>query len=153
VPVERHVMLRLTCEEAECPHVIAVRAQWLARHGPTPADAKVEALCPRPLMTEAAVVVGHQHFVARPGRFPCFTPCPHGAHPPLRIDKSGFDLFEDGTCLGGGVAEVGGVLQPRIPTVRAAEAFVLARHLETLAALGKAAESSRLKRGSIEGSD
>ena len=97
VPVERHVLLRLTCEEAECPQVIAVRAQWLACHGPTPADAKVEALCPRPLMTEVPVVVGRQHFVARPGRFPCFTPCPHGAHPPLRIDKSGFDLFEDGT--------------------------------------------------------
>jgi hypothetical protein len=41
------------------------------------------------------------------------------------------------------------VLQPRIPTVRAAEAFVLARHLETLVALATAAESSRLKRGSI----
>jgi hypothetical protein len=153
VPVERHVLLRLTCEEAECPQVIAVRAQWLACHGPTPADAKVEALCPRPLMTEVPVVVGRQHFVARPGRFPCFTPCPHGAHPPLRIDKSGFDLFEDGTCLGGGVAKVGRVLRPRIPTVRAAEAFVLARRLETLAALGKAAESSGLKRGSIEGAD
>ena len=107
VPVERHVLLRLTCEEAECPQVIAVRAQWLACHGPTPADAKVAASCPRPLMTEVPVVVGRQHFVARPGRFPCFTPCPLGAHPPLRIDKSGFDLFEDGTCLGGGVAKVG----------------------------------------------
>ena len=104
-------------------------------------------------MTEVPVVVGRQHFVARPGRFPCFTPCPHGAHPPLRIDKSGFDLFENGTCLGGGVAKVGGVLQPRIPTVRAAEAFVLARHLETLAALGKAADSSRLKPGPTEGTD
>ena len=45
------------------------------------------------------------------------------------------------------------MLQPRIPNVRAAEAFVLARRLEALAALRKAADSSRLKRGSIEGSD
>jgi hypothetical protein len=153
VPVERHVLLRLTCKEAECPQVIAVRAQWLACHGPTPVDTQVPRPCPRPLMKEVAVVVGHQHFVARPGRFPCFTPCPHGAHPPLRIDKSGFDLFEDGACLGGGVAKVGGVLQPRIPTVRAAEAFVLGRHLEALAALAKAADSSRLRRGSIGETD
>ena len=102
-------------------------------------------------MTEVAVAVGRQHFVARPARFPCFTPCPHGAHPPLRIDKSGFDLFEDGACLGGGVTKREGVLQPRIPTVHAAEAFVLARYLETLVALAKAADSSRLKRGSTGG--
>ena len=153
LPVERHILLRLTCAEAECPQAIAVRAQWLACHGPTPADEQVPGLCPRPLMTEVAIVVARQHFVARPGRFPCFTPCPHGAHPPLRIDKSGFDLFEDGACLGGGVAKVGGVLQPRIPTVRAAEAFVLARRLEALAALGKVADSSRLKRGSNGGTD
>jgi hypothetical protein len=104
-------------------------------------------------MTEVSVTLGSQHFVARPARFPCFTSCPHRAHPPLRIDKSGFDLFEDGTCLGGGIARQNGVLQPRIPNVRAAEAFVLARRLEALAALRKAADSSRLKRGSIEGSD
>jgi hypothetical protein len=151
VRVERHVLLRLTCREAECPHAIAVRAQWLADHGNRPADTRVQRLCPRSLMTEVAVTVARQQFVARPARFPCFTPCPHGAHPPLRIDKSGFDLFEDGACVGGGVIKREGVLQPRIPTVHAAEAFVLARHLEALMALGKAADSSRLKRGSTGG--
>lgn len=151
VRVERHVLLRLTCREAECPQAIAVREQWLADRGKGPADTGLQRLCPRPLMTEVAVGVGGQHFVARPARFPCFTPCPHGAHPPLRIDKSGFDLFEDGACLGGGVTRREGVLQPRIPTVRAAEAFVLARHLETLVALGMAADSSRLMRGSTGG--
>jgi hypothetical protein len=45
------------------------------------------------------------------------------------------------------------VLQPRIPDVRAAEAFVLARHLEALAALAKAADSSRLQRGPTGGTD
>jgi len=42
------------------------------------------------------------------------------------------------------------VLQPRIPTVGAAEAFVLARHLETLVTIGKAVESSRSERGSSD---
>jgi hypothetical protein len=142
--IERHVLLRLTCSEAECPHAVAVRAQWLARQGRLPVETRVQGPCPRPLMTEVAVAIGRQHFVARPARFPCFTACPHGAHPPLMIDKSGFDLFEDGACLGGGVTMTKGVLQPRIPTIRAAEAFVLARHLETLVALGRAADSSRI---------
>jgi hypothetical protein len=150
VRVERHVLLRLTCAEVECPHAIAVRAQWLAERGEAPTDTRLEEPCPRPLMTEIAVAVGRQHVVARPARFPCFIRCPHAAHPPLRIDKSGFDLFEDGICLGGGVTTLGGVLQPRIPTVRAAEAFVLARHLETLVTIGTAVESSRSRRGSSD---
>ena len=147
-PIERHVLLRLTCSEAECPQAVAVRAQWLALHAPGPVALQVQGPCPRPLITEVAVGGDSQPFVARPARFPCFTPCPNDAHPPLWIDKSGFDLFEDGVCLGGGVTLQHGVLQPRIPTLHAAEAFVLARRLETLVTLGKAAESSRVARGS-----
>jgi hypothetical protein len=148
VRVERAVLLRLTCSETECPHAIEVRAQWLAFHCHGLAVAPRASLCPRPLMADIPVTVGRHHVVARPARFPCFTPCPHGAHPPLNIDKTGFDLFEEGVCLGGGITDVGGVSRPRIPTVRAAEAFVLARHLEALAALGQAADSSRPRRGS-----
>lgn len=143
VRVEHAVLLRLTCPETECPHAVEVRAQWLAFHRRSPASAARPTLAPRPLMADIPVTVGRHHLVARPARFPCFTPCPHGAHPPLAIDKTGYDLFEEGLCLGGGVTELGGVLRPRIPTVRAAEAFVLARHLEALAALGQAADSSR----------
>jgi hypothetical protein len=143
VRVERAVLLRLTCQETECPHAVEVRAQWLAFHRRSPALAPPPSLAPRALMADVRVTVGRHHLVARPARFPCFTPCPHGAHPPLAIDKTGFDLFEEGVCVGGGVTELGGVLRPRIPSVRAAEAFVLARHLEALAALGQAADSSR----------
>ena len=42
VQVERHVLLRLTCGEAECPQVIAVRAQWLACHGQSRRTCKSE---------------------------------------------------------------------------------------------------------------
>ena len=35
----------------------------------------------RPLVAEISVAVGPQRATARPARFPCFTPCPHGAHP------------------------------------------------------------------------
>lgn len=141
--VERAVLLRLTCQESECPHVVEVRAQWLAFHRRGALTAVRPKPGPQPLMADIPVSVGRHHLVARPARFPCFTPCPYGAHPPLAIDKTGFDLFEEGVCVGGGVIELGGVLRPRIPSVRAAEAFVLARHLEALAALGQAADSSR----------
>ena len=145
--VERAVLLRLTCPEAECPQAQQVRAQWAAfrRQGrglrpPVPAPLQ-------PLLAEVPVVVGPQRFTARPARFPCFTPCPHGAHPPMTLDKQGFDLFDEHQCLGGGVTESGGVRRPRIPSVRAAEAYVLARHLETLATVNRARASSRRRPG------
>ena len=144
VRVERGVLLRLTCAETECPHAVEVRAQWLAFHRRAPARPARPSMNPQALIADIPVTVGRHHLVARPARFPCFTHCPNQAHPPLNIDKTGFDLFEEGVCLGGGVvADQRGVMRPRIPTVRAAEAFVLARHLEALAALGQAAGSSR----------
>lgn len=141
--VERAVLLRLTCPEAECPQAERVRAQWAAFHrqgrGPRPPMPAQ----PQPLVAEVPIVLGPQRFAARPARFPCFTPCPHGAHPPMTLDKHGFDLFDEHHCLGGGVTEAAGVRRPRIPSVRAAEAYVLARHLETLAAVNRARTSSR----------
>ncbi|HEX5686370.1 MAG TPA: hypothetical protein VFY73_20270 [Ideonella sp.] len=145
--VEQHVLLRLTCAEVECPHAVAVRAQWQAHHQQGPAKAPAARPPQRSLIQEIPVNVGGHQLVARPARFPCLTPCPHKAHPPLTIDKTGFDLFEDGHCLAGGVMEFGGVRQPRLPSVGAAEAFVLARQIETLVALGEAIQSSRPKRG------
>ena len=137
VRVERSVLLRLTCSETECPHAAEVRAQWLAFHRRSPAPRPRHTLAPQPLSTDVPLKVGSHAIVARPARIPCFTPCPNGAHPPLRIDKAGFDLFEDGVCLGGGRVQIGSMQRPRIPTVQAAEAYVLARHLEGLAMLGR----------------
>lgn len=144
VRVEQSVLLRLTCAERECPHVKHVQAQWAAFHSREGAAARPGPLKPQPLMAEVAISVGQQHFIARPACFPCFTPCPNGAHAPITIEKTGFDLFDDSSCLGGGVVESSdGVRRPRIPTESAAEAYALARHLETLAAVGFAREGSR----------
>jgi hypothetical protein len=140
VRIERHVLLRLTCPEGECPQARAVRTQWAEFNGRAPPKARSDPARTAPLIDEVEVVVGHHRCTARPARFPCHTPCPNAAHPPMTIDKSGYDLFEDGTCVGGGVFEVGGVKRPRLPDVRAAEAFVLARHLEALAALAEIRE-------------
>lgn len=141
--VDRAVLLRLTCPEAECPQALQVRAQWAAFHrqGRVPRPPVPAPL--QPLVAEVPIVVGPQRLTARPARFPCFTPCPHGAHPPMTLDKHGFDLFDEHQCLGGGVTEAGGVRRPRIPSVRAAEAYVLARQLETQAFVNRARLSSR----------
>lgn len=153
VRVEKAVLLRLTCTERECPHATQVRAQWAAFHGRDRALPRTGPPLTRPLMAEVAVTVGRLRFTARPARFPCFTPCPNGAHPPLTIEKSGFDLFDGGLCLGGGVTESHGVRRPRIPSVRAAEAYVLARQLETSAALGAARDASRGRPGPAADAD
>jgi hypothetical protein len=143
VRLDRHVLLRLTCPERECPQACAVRAQWAEfRQGARTGARAQSPARPVPLVEEVAVVVGHHRCTARSARFQCYTPCPHGAHAPMMMDKTGYDLFEDGTCLGGGVVEVGGVRRPRLPNVRAAEAFVLARHLEAIAALAEVRERS-----------
>ena len=143
VRVERAVLLRLTCPEGECPHAVQVRAQWAAFHGRARSEHRPTSPEPVPLMDEVAFSVGRQRFTARPARFPCFTPCPNGAHPPLTIEKSGFDLFGSGMCLGGGVIESHGVRRPRIPTLRAAEAYVQARQLEAMAVVVAASDGLR----------
>jgi hypothetical protein len=156
--VERAVLLRLTCAERECPHAVQVRAQWVAfrRRDATPAaaDPRPQRRPPtNPLMAEVAITLGPHRLTARPARFPCFTPCPNGAHPPLMIEKAGFDLFDGSDCLAGGVVESHGVRRPRIPTVAAAEAYAWARHLETLAALGIARLGPRRRPPPSTGTD
>jgi hypothetical protein len=145
--VERAILLRLTCAEGECPHAKQVRAQWAEFRGRSTAVAPPRPEPNHSLVAEVAVTWGHQRLTARPARFSCFTPCPHHAHPPLTIEKTGFDLFDDGVCIGGGVTESGGIRRPRIPTVSAAEAYLLARQLETLAALGAARDSAHGRQG------
>lgn len=136
VRVDRCVLLRLTCAETECPQAKAVRAQWDAfrRRAARPRPPPLQA---RPLIEEFALLVGGHQCSARPARFTCFTHCPNRAHPALLIEKTGYDLFEDGVYVGGGLVKSGDGARPRLPTLEAAEAFVLARRLETMAALDR----------------
>jgi hypothetical protein len=155
VRLQRPEFLRLTCAEAECPQVVSMREQWLAfqrRRSGRPVPARAEPFRPQalPLMQEHPLAAAGHRCVARPATFRCLTPCPNGAHPPMWIDKRGWDLFEDGVYIGGGVAPVAGDAgaggeagdglttrrsAPRIPTLPAAEAYVLARALEAAAVL------------------
>jgi len=136
VRVDRCVLLRLTCTETECPQARLVRAQWDAFHRRSPRQ-RPQPMQARPLMEESPLVVGAHHCTARPARFTCFTHCPNRAHPALLIEKTGYDLFEDGVYVGGGLLKSDDGARPRLPTLEAAKAFVLARQLEAMAALGR----------------
>jgi hypothetical protein len=143
------VLLRLTCAETECAHARMVRSQWDAFHG-----RRGEAVPGRPtggrqaepLMREMPLTVAGHDCVARPATFRCFTPCPNHAHPPMWIDKLGYDLFEDGACVGGGIVESSGASRPRISSVGEAEAYLFARHLEARVALDAAAARKPMRR-------
>lgn len=142
VRVPLQVLLRLTCAETECPQALAVRAQWRQFHrrgnsGPTCRNPGSPPL--RPPFSEFEIVAAGHRCIARSAQFNCFGPCPNHAHPPLWIVKSGFDLFEEGVCVGGGVSTTDGISRPRLPSVEAAKAYLLARQLEASAILGAVA--------------
>ena len=143
--LQRYVLLRLICAETECPQARMVREQWNEFHWRR-GEARPRRASDSPqsevLMREVPIAVAGQRCVARPARFNCFSACPNRAHPPMRIQKTGYDLFEDGACLGGGVTSKEGFCRPRLPSVRAAEAFLFARHLEALAMRDAAANGS-----------
>lgn len=138
------LLLRLTCAETACPEARAVQARWAAHHGraaPAAARDAAQTIAARPLIDEWPLSgASGLACVARPARWPCFTACPNGAHPPMCVEQAGFDLFEDGGCVAGGLA-VGadGRERPRLPSLAAAEGWLRARALEARALIDAAA--------------
>lgn len=147
VRLQRHELMRLSCAETECPQAMALREQWAAfcgrRTGSDARAAPAPAHAARPLMHEVPISVAGHQCVARPASFRCFTPCPNGAHPALWIAKQGYDLFEEGRCVGGGLRSVNGISRPHLPNLQAAEAYLLGRQLEARAVLQAVADRSR----------
>jgi len=136
VRLELEPLLTLTCPEVECPHARAMRLQWDRYHGRARQAPAAEPPRARPLIEEHSLVVDQQPYTARPARFACYTSCPNGAHDSIVIQKAGFDLFEQDTCVAGGIAEVYGTVRPRLPTLQAADAFLRAAHLLARAVIG-----------------
>ncbi|MBL8363550.1 MAG: hypothetical protein JNN18_23895 [Rubrivivax sp.] len=140
--MERHVALRLTCPDSACPQARHVQERWRAWHAPVAADTRragPPALPPAAvLMQERTLVVAGHWCVARPARYACRTRCPNRTHEPLTVFRTGYDLFADGLCIGGGVVSESGSCRPRLPTLAAAEAHVFARSLEASAWLAAA---------------
>lgn len=132
----RATLLTLLCPEAACPEAKTVRQQWRQFIGMPErrAPARVLPLRPAPLMEELPIeCVGH-HCVARPASFECLTPCPMSAHAPREMHKSGWDLFEDGVWIAGGlcVDNEHGVSRPRFESLADAQQWLAAHRAKTM---------------------
>lgn len=137
--LERATLQRLLCPEGACEQARAVRARWAAFRGtagPEPARAmQAEPLRIAELVKSVRVHAAGRSVEARPASFECLTPCPTGAHEPLRLRKGGWDVFDGARYLGGGLRREprSGVQKPRFEQI--AE---VARWLRQQAAGGEA---------------
>lgn len=105
VRLERATLQHLLCPESACDQARAVRERWAAFRGETPPPARPGAAALRraDLLQAVRVHAAGRVVEARPARFECLTPCPTGAHAPRRLPKAGWDVFEGGRCLAGGL--------------------------------------------------
>jgi hypothetical protein len=135
--MSRATLLMLLCPEAACPQATAVRLRWSLFIGKPERQApqRVVPLRPAPLMEEVPVDGAGHHCVARPAAFECLTPCPLGAHGPQVLHKTGWDLFEDGVCVAGGlcVDHRGGASRPRFESPADAQQWLVRHQADTLA--------------------
>jgi hypothetical protein len=130
VRIERQALLMLLCDESACPQAEQVRQRWRAfRSGAEPRPcprAKPVSGRTRALIEEVPITESGHHCTARPATFECLTVCPTGAHPPVRLRKPGWDLFEDGVWLSGSVIvnHRTGESAPRFSTLIAARRWL-----------------------------
>jgi hypothetical protein len=106
VRLERRALLLLICPETACPKAEVARELWRQRLGqkpPQPTRAASRRLEVASLFVEVPVEAGNRACVARPASFVCLTPCPVGAHAPAPLKKAGWDLFEGGRFIAGGL--------------------------------------------------
>jgi hypothetical protein len=135
--MSRATLSMLLCPEAACPEAKAVRQHWHSfigkpeRHLP----ARVMPLRPAALMVEIPIDGAGHHCVARPASFECLTPCPMGAHTPQVLHKTGWDLFEDGVWVAGGlcVDNHEGASRPRFQSPADAQQWLASHQARTLA--------------------
>ena len=126
VRVDRSNLLLLTCPESACDLSQSVQRKWRDAHGvaqPSSERKSSQRLKVASLFEETPVVVGSRRCAARPASFECVTPCPVGAHAPIRMHKSGWDLFENGRCIAGGLVRQSetNMLAPLLPTLESAK--------------------------------
>jgi hypothetical protein len=128
VRLERSVLLQLLCTDTECPQCQQTKANWLAFRGLTVAPPKP----PQPnykfrhLIEERVIESSGRRCIARPAVFRCRIHCPVQAHAPAVVRRTGWDLFENGQFVAGGLvinAETK-EKEPTFPTIEAATTWV-----------------------------
>ena len=105
VRMERKTLLTLVCPEQSCPCRVASLAKWKQHQAiviPTAPPPRFQPVA-RPLFEEVEIRANGRSCQARPASFRCLTPCPHSVHAAIPMQKTGWDLFEAGRYIAGGV--------------------------------------------------
>lgn len=128
IKLERSVLLLLICPEVACERNQATQRKWRELQGqPGPRSRQINWTFQfSHLVEDIPVKAGSRACVARPASFQCLTPCPVKAHAPIVMRKTGWDLFEGGKCVAGGLipSSTTAVLEPMFPTTLAAQAWL-----------------------------
>lgn len=127
VRMERKTLLTLVCPEQPCPCRAASLAKWQQHQGiviPAAPQPRFQPVA-RPLFDEVEIRANGRSCQARPASFRCLTPCPHAVHAAIPMQKAGWDLFEAGRCIAGGILKnpETGLSAPLLPTLEAAQTW------------------------------
>lgn len=128
VRMERKTLLTLACPEQSCPCRAALLSKWRQRQAiaikPTPSRRFQPVV--RPLFEEVEIRAHGRCCQARPALFQCLTPCPNAAHAAVPMQRSGWDLFEAGRYIAGGVIKhtKTGISVPLFPTLETAKTWL-----------------------------
>lgn len=127
VRMERKTLLTLVCPEQSCPCQAASLAKWRRHQGIIIPAAPTPSFQPtaRPLFQEVEIRANGRSCQARPASFRCLTPCPLAAHAAIPMQKAGWDLFQAGRYIAGGVLKnpETGLSAPLLPTLEAAQSW------------------------------
>lgn len=128
VRMERKTLLTLVCPEQSCPRRAASLAKWEQHQGiviPAALQPRFQPMA-RPLFEEVVIRANGRSCQARPASFRCLTQCPHSVHAAISMQKTGWDLFEAGRCIAGGVLKnpETGLSAPLLPTLEAAQTWL-----------------------------
>lgn len=129
--VTREVLLAMLCSESLCPwhqDTLAQLLRFLGKAPTAPVKRKRTAMHITALQQESRLEVDGQAYVARPAKLPCRWQCPVGAHPPVVLQRDGWDVFRlDGSYVAGGLdaSRPRESMLPLFSTLEAARAWLL----------------------------
>ncbi len=128
--VDRGVLLTLICKESLCPKHQDTMAKWCKFAGQAVAKPAKPFRTPvyiDKLEVERLIHFNGKSYSARPAKLQCKWTCPLGAHPPVVLQRDGWDLFSaEGKCIAGGLdpARPKESAYPLFPTVSAVQSWL-----------------------------
>jgi hypothetical protein len=135
IRLERTVLLQLLSFDTTCPHCQQTQANWnsfcgISKEKP---KAKQPSLQFRHLVEEKVIQAAGRTCIARPASFQCKTRCPVDVHAPAVVKKHGWDLFEGGLYVAGGLVSDTETRNqaPALPNLEAATKWLTSTAFET----------------------